>query len=288
MKKKSPLKSQAKPEAPPPPSAPGEADSAIPNYLQSLYKPQLRKLVERFSASEPGERGFYTSTAHAINRQLEKHGLKLTSTFANDLYTGRKIGRDGVSLSLAYRLGVLLSGDAAPARAIALFYIWAGGLWPDKASAQAILENIQGATVNHAEFLASIKDLIAQSEARQNERLDRILSKLEGARSTCDRPSAEFHPFAQELRSRNLKSPQETEEIIKELFAGYPESQEDMRGILITGTTPPAREHWLNLGYTMSALSGEIWPPQKLEALARECHADLLPEQSQPSRSESD
>ena len=275
-------RTEVKPDAPPPAS--GKTDSTIASYLESLYKPQLKKLVERFSIGAPEERGFYTSTARAMNGQLDRYGLKLTSTFANDLYTGRKIGRDGVSLSLAYRLGVLLSGDAAPARAIALFYIWSGGLWPHKASGQAILEAIEGASVNHSEFLASIKDLIAQSEARQNERLDKILCKLE-AHTTIDHAGGGFHPFAQELRKRNLKDEQNTRATIAELFDGYPETQADMIGILITGDIARTREHWLNLGYTMSALSGEIWPPQKLEALAKECQAYALTDELKNSSS---
>ncbi len=91
------------------------ADSAIARYLKALYKPQLKKLVERFSVgSSPGERGFYTDTAHAMNLRLEKHQLEIAPQFANDLHSGRKIRRDGVGLSLAYRLGVLLSNKSDP------------------------------------------------------------------------------------------------------------------------------------------------------------------------------
>jgi hypothetical protein len=263
--RKPPTKTETSPEASP--IASGDDNGELPKYLETLYKPQLKKLVERFSVSAPGERGFYTGIAHAINLQLAKHKLKIASTFANDLHTGRKIGRDGVSLSLAYRLGVLLSGKPDPARAIALFYIWAGGLWPDKAKASAILDAIQGAEMDYKEFLQGVKGLLADYERRQDEKLNKILQKLESKNYT-GQGVVKFHPLSAALRELNPKSPDETAQTIAQIYEGYPESAEHMRGILLTGETLPDREFWLDLGYTMSALTGEVWPPQKIAELA--------------------
>jgi hypothetical protein len=209
--------------------------------------------------------------------------LKIASTFANDLHTGRKIGRDGVSLSLAYRLGVLLSGKADPARAIALFYIWAGGLWPDKAKASAILDAIQGAEMDYEKFLQGVKDLIAASERRQDEKLDKILQRLE-SKNYIGQGVVKFHPLSAALRELNPKSADETAQTIAQIYEGYPESAEHMRRILLTGETLPDREFWLDLGYTMSALTGEVWPPQKIAELATQA-AGL---ESQLSSSEDD
>jgi hypothetical protein len=282
--RKPPTKTETLPEAPP---ASGDDNGELPKYLEKLYKPQLKKLVELFSVSAEGERGFYTGIAHAINLQLAKHKLKIASTFANDLHTGRKIGRDGVSLSLAYRLGVLLSGKPDPARAIALFYIWAGGLWPDKAKASAILEAIQGAEMDYKEFLQGVEGLLADYERRQDkkldEKLDKILQRLE-SKNYIGQGAVKFHPLSAALRELNPKSADETAETIAQIYEGYPESAEHMRRILLTGETLPDREFWLDLGYTMSALTGEVWPPQKIAELATQA-AGL---ESQVSSSEDD
>lgn len=259
------------------------ANKKVQSFLKSLYKLQLKRLVERFSVGDPVDRGFYTSMAQRMNKALEKHGLSLTSTFANDLYTGRKIGRDGVSLSLAYRLGVLLSGKAEPENAIALFYVWVCGLWPEKTSAGNILESIEAADMSYKELVEQVKSLIEDSEKRQDEKLNRVLAAIEGKPASAENEPTKFHPLSVALKELNPCSDADTVAAVNKLFEGYPESAESVIGILVTGEVKPTKNHWLSLSYAMNKLTGEMWPPAKIEKLAKEHQ----PADSQSSKSES-
>lgn len=244
------------------------ADSAIAQYLKALYKPQLKKLIERFSVgSSPDERGFYTDAAQRMNTQLGEHGLEIAPQFANDLYTGRKIRRDGVGLSLAYRLGVLIGNKPEPENAIALFYVWACGLWPEKGTGDNILEAIQyaGTDMDSKALLESIQALILASEQRTAQRLDSLHA------SPPTHVQKTYHPLSAALRELNPCSDEITISTVRELFSDYPESADAVIAVLVTGTALPVREDWLNLSYAMNRLTGDMWPPTKIEELAREC-----------------
>jgi hypothetical protein len=77
------------------------------------------------------------------------------------------------------------------------------------------------------------------------------------------------------LRELNPKSAEETAQIIELAYPEYPESAEAMRGILLTGDVAPDPAHWPDIVYIMGALTGEVWPPERLKRLANQVDEGL-------------
>ena len=272
-----------------PPATKAPDPAAI--FLQALYKPRLRELIERFSDLSVGEKGFIRAATHAINLKLTKVKQSINESSVGDMITGRKVARDGMSLSLCYRLGVVLSGQTKPENAIALFYLYICGLWAaDKVSAQELLLRIQGLEMDSKEIERRLKAL----ELAQKESTEKILAALNAPREHDKQGSATAlaHPLIKALLAQaGNKSAAELEQVIEELFQGYPDSIKDMRGLLVTYTVLPLRTHWLNLSYTLNRLTGELWSPMKIESVARSLGyslSDLGAEESQSSKSAPD
>ena len=257
-------------------------DAVVADFLERTYKPNLQDLIYQFSDLPEGENGFYTNAAKNINSQLAKLGIEeIPEQYANDLFSGRKITRDGVGLFLAYRLGAALSGCKDPAKAIALFYLWACGIWATDESASSVLERLSKNSAT-----ASTKEAMADLSGK----MDKILAALNVS------AAPNLHPLVLRLK-KDLPEDAVLSQKIQEYFEGYEDAAEKMLGVFITGTTPPWRGLWLQISNVLNFFSAKNkWSPKLIEIETRklkmsQAQRDELsppPDVSHPSKSAPD
>lgn len=113
------------------PSA-SEMPEELKEFIEGPYRDRIRAIVEGKSLSE-------------INRTLRPFGLAFSQKHLKALKRGNRVGQHGVSLFIAYRLGVLLIEDGDPEKALHAFYRHVTGKYAKESDEEGVEAGLVGA-----------------------------------------------------------------------------------------------------------------------------------------------